>query len=738
MMADFASPDFLNAEVVATKSGWAPRLEYEIVDTIEALHAMRDTMLGTKMPGTELHYATAYDTETSGLKVNLGARAIGHAFAYVMGAELVRGWYVPIRHIGPDNENAVQLDPFVVAAIVDEILNSPGEVCMFHAKFDIAMARADGVSVRLKRSVRDVGILATAFNENEPRFKMKALAALYCTPEARTEESWLDEWMKKDARGLKLCFKKRSKKRPDEMTYLERFGYARTPIRLCAKYAIRDVFYTIYLRFMQYHNVEPMYPALIEREHEIMWLLHEMEWNGLLADPDEILRTQDLVTEDLNFWLDRCKAIVLAAQQQGFIQGKLEVDEHGIPIFDFSDEFLRDLLYFKCQMVPPEEALTDGGKFAVNKEAREILKYSYPQWAPLIDAIDRGKKVEKMKTTYCGSFYAHYSHETKCIHPTYNQLERKEEGGVPVTGRLSSADPNAQNVEKKPIHLARCECKKCRKDRNEDLPPGEEKTAFVRRYFLVPPGYIRFFFDFSQIELRALAWFSRDPRLLECYANDLDVHAITSAEVTGGDRDIAKQVNFGNSYGMTEIGLAKRMVGYARDPKGTRAKAKVVLENFFRVYAGIPRFRRDFAAQARRNGNRFVNPFGRPRHIPELGAHESWVRDRGERMMMSSIISGTCADLMKESMIRCDRLLKRESPESKTVQTIHDELVFDIYAAQPGWSRLIPMLKYEMENWPMFSDAGVPIKVGIKYSTKSWATAQEMQVLADGSFKLAA
>lgn len=734
-MVDYESPSFLDAERVETKSGWAPTLEYEVVFTREALQGMRDTLLGAKT-SEGLYYSVAYDTETSGMKPNLGARVIGHAFAYVTAANVVHAWYVPIRHIGDHNASFIQLPSEEVAVIVDEVLNSPGEVCMCHAKFDIAMARADGLKVSrgtgIKRKVLDVGILATAHNENEPRFGLKQLSTLYCTEAARTEEHWLNDWMKKDARGLKLCFKKRSKLRPGETTYLERFGYSRTPIILAAKYACRDVFYTLYLRWMKYQHVEAQYPDLIAREHRVMWILHEMEWNGLPANPQEIQKARQLSEEDLAYWIQRGR------------------DVSGDPGFDLADSYLIDLFYVKCQMIPPEEARTDSGNFSVDKEAREILSHMYPQWAPLINVVDRAKKIDKMRSTYCGSFYDHYSETTGCIHPTYNQLERKEEGGVPVTGRLSSADPNAQNTEKKPIHLARCCCKKCKAARSEQdqlvlaqllgelgLSVEEERTVFVRRYFYVPEGFIRFFFDFSQIELRALAWFSRDARLLECYANDLDVHAITSAEVTGGDRDIAKQVNFGNSYGMTEIGLARRMVGYARDPSGTRERAKVVLSNFFRVYSGIPRFRQNFAAQARRNGCVFVNPFGRPRRIPELASHMNWERERGERKMMSSIISGTCADLMKEAMIRCEDLLMRESPASKTVQTIHDELVFDLHA-QPGWSRLIPMLKHEMENWPMFSDAGVPIKVGIKYSTTDWASAKEIKVLDDGSFQLAA
>lgn len=709
MACDYAASPLLQPEVLQTASGWAPTLTYEIVTTLDALHRMRDTLVNVQ--------SLAYDTEGSGLKTNLGARIIGHALAAVLKENVITAYYVPVRHVGPANENAEQLTPEVVAPIIQEILGRvEGEALFHHAKFDMQMARADGIIV--KRKPWDVAILATAYNENEPSFALKKLGVRYCMPSAKDEKDQLDEWMKKEARGLKICFKKRGKKSPDEKTYLEQFGYSRTPIDMCGRYACRDVFFTLYLYWVQYRHVRDQFPDVVDREHALIPIIHDMEWYGLPANVEEIDRADKLTRAGLERWMNICRELT------------------GDPDFSLSPEYLRELFFEKMQLTPPKE--TRAGALSVDKEARLLLRHTYPQWRDLFDAIGKAGKLEKTRSTYTGSFRLHYSKTTGCIHGTYNQIERKAEGGVPVTGRLSSAEPNVQNIETKPIHLPDCECKACVKEYALTCEPSEERSVSVRRYFTVPGGYVRAFLDFSQIELRVLAWFSRDPSLLECYANDMDVHQMTADSVTGGDRKLAKTVNFANIYGQMAHGLAKKMAGYYEDPEGTELKAEQVLAAYFRKYWGIPRFRDTFAAKMRANGNAFVNPFGRPRRIPEISADQHWIRRAAERRMMSSIISGTAADVMKISMLRCDDLLKVESPKSRMVQTIHDELIFDLYAADGGWARTLVGLVRVMESWPMFESQGVPIRVGVKVSNTNWEELKGVEINAAGELRFAA
>jgi DNA polymerase I-like protein with 3'-5' exonuclease and polymerase domains len=192
---------------------------------------------------------------------------------------------------------------------------------------------------------------------------------------------------------------------------------------------------------------------------------------------------------------------------------------------------------------------------------------------------------------------------------------------------------------------------------------------------------------------------------------------------------------------MTEIGLALRIPGYYDDPEGTREYAKSVLKAYFEKYRNIRLFKDAAADRMRANGNLFVSPFGRPRRIDLLSADESWLRERGERQMMSSIVSGTAADLMKESMIRCDAILKANELGAKQVQTIHDELVFDV-PNKPGWAGLLVKLARTMEDWPMFSEpddrVGVPIEVSADISTTTWADKRAVQILPDDTIRWAA
>lgn len=724
---------------VATADGWHPTIDYRLVQDERALDEMI-AVLGRAQ-------TFAWDTETSGLKPELGARICGHAFAARTGEREMMGWYVPVRHIGPMNEHDAQLPPELVADRLRLLFAAGGEVKTYHGKFDRKMARADGLELR--RPIADVGIAATIDNENEPRFGLKWLAERYMTPQAKDEDETLDAWMHKDARALKLSYKKHSKKAMKrlggflnamlEPTYLQRFGYSRTPIRLCGTYAVHDVVYTWWLIEVKYATTRYKFSEVWEREHAIAEELFEMEWRGLPANEATIRDAHERTKLAVEHWLSECKKLA---------------PEHIDETFEASGEELRELFYEKLKLTPPKYTKRDN-KPSADYEARQLLMRAYPGHKPLFRAIDNLADVLKMHSTYAGSFLRFYSPATGCIHPSYNQLEQRDEGGVPVTGRLSSADPNAQNITGEALHLWDCHCSTCLKDEaKEAAEEGRstmkdetsalarqmrgveaENTVSVRRYFVVPDGWVRVFVDFSQIELRVLAWLCQDPNLVRAYVEDLDVHQMV-AEQLGIKRKIAKQVNFGNSYGMTEIGLALRMPGFFDDPEGTRQEAKKVLERYFAQYPRILSFRREFSLEMRRNGCMFVNPFGRPRRIPEIASVERWERERGERRMMSSIVSGTAADIMKESMRRTSPIARAVG--GRMVQTIHDELVYDL-PRQPGWSRTLVSMVQAMEDWPRFSESkhgkrGVPIKTNVAVTTDTWEGKRELALHPDGTF----
>ncbi len=733
---------------IPTSCGWNPTLRYVLVQDERALEEMVYTL---RWAGTH-----AWDTETNGLKPELGARPVGHAFCARTAERELTGWYVPIRHIGQHNDHEPQLPVELVVDRLRPVFTDGGEVKTHHGKFDAKMARADGLE--LVRPIVDVSIEATIDNENEPRFGLKDLAEKYCTPVAKGEKDALDTWMRKDARGLGLSFKKHSKNVIKKLgflnammtpTYMQRFGYGRTPVRLCGVYAVHDVFYTWWLSEVRYRHVRQHFRELWEREHEIALDLLEMEWHGLPANENAIRDTHERTAGAVQHWLEECKRLAPQYVGDGFTA---------------SDEELRKLFYTDLKLDPPKFTKKDK-KPSADKEARKLLAKRNAEHGELFNAIDQLAVVTKLHTTYAGNYLRYYSPTTRSIHPSYNQLEQRDEGGVPVTGRMSSADPNAQNVAGETLHLWDCFCPKCLKKEAEaaakegravlkDATSIEarqmrglpiENTVSIRRYFTVPEDWIRIYIDFSQIELRVLTWFCQDPNLLHAYLTDLDVHAMV-AEQLGISRKVAKQVNFGNSYGMTEIGLALRMPGYFDDPEATREEAAKVLEAYFKKYPRILRFRAEFAAQMRRNGNMFVNPFGRPRRIPKISSSERWERERAERQMMSSIISGTSADLMKECMRRTRPIAKEVG--GRLSQTIHDELVFDL-PRQSGWSRTVIKLVRAMEDWPRFSQdrpdlaqyapgrRGVPIKTNVALSTSTWEEKREIRLLDDDTFEWA-
>lgn len=681
------APEFqwVPEEVLSTRSHGKVRLRRTLVTTVDELERM--------VARLEAASHISYDTETSGLNPHLGARVIGHAFACWGHQKTCEAWYVPIRHIDP---TCAQLPVDVVTQAVARVLGSDGRVVLHHAKFDKGMVRADGISPTWKRKLDDTSIRAVICNENETSFGLKQLGTKYVLQSAANDRDAVDEFMRKDARSLKLPYKKRRAGEEhliEPVTYMERFGHQRVPAVLEGAYACGDVFLTLALYDVQEPEIQH-YPQTHARELAISEILHEMEWNGLPSNVDEIRDAQVKADAERAYWLGEIRRLL------------------GDPGFEPTDNNVRELFFGRLKMQPPKDN-------SVDAETRMLLAARYPEYEPIINAISTHAKIQKIASTYGAAFLRHYSPVTGCIHPSYNQLEERDEGGVPVTGRLSSQAPNIQNIAKKPIKLR------------------DGSTLSVRRYFYVPAGYVRVYIDFSQIELRVLAWYSRDPVLLDCYANDRDVHTITAREVTNGDRDVAKQVNFGNSYGMTEMGLAKRMAGYAKDPDATRKRAKVVLDNFFTTYAGIPRFRDEFAAHMKRNGCRFVNAFGRPRRIEAIASPREWEADRAKRMMMSSIISGTAADLMKESMIRLYTWFKRDNVNAILRQTIHDEVVIDI-KIEPGWEKVLYQCQYLMTHWPMFEEKGVPIRAGIAATTTTWEKKKTIEVFADGTIQVAA
>lgn len=277
--------------------------------------------------------------------------------------------------------------------------------------------------------------------------------------------------------------------------------------------------------------------------------------------------------------------------------------------------------------------------------AADVLEKLAPSY-PIVDKILEYRQLAKLKSTYADGLAAYICEDGR-IHGTFNQT-------ITATGRISSTDPNLQNI---PVRM--------------------ELGRMIRKVFVPDDGYVFLDADYSQIELRILAHCSGDEKLIEAYRQSKDIHRITASqvfhvpfdEVTGLQRRNAKAVNFGIVYGISSFGLSQ-------DLSISRKEAAEYIENYFRTYPGVKRFLDDCVEGAKENG--FVQTlYGRRRPVPELKSGNFMQRSFGERVAMNAPIQGTAADIMKIAMIGVERRLRERGMASRLILQVHDELLIE-------------------------------------------------------------
>jgi DNA polymerase-1 len=306
----------------------------------------------------------------------------------------------------------------------------------------------------------------------------------------------------------------------------------------------------------------------------------------------------------------------------------------------------------------------------------------------------------KLKSTYVDALPLLLDPETGRLHTTFQQA-------VAATGRLSSTDPNLQNI-----------------------PIRTELGRKIRHAFVAgDPDHVLLAADYSQIELRVLAHVSGDIHLREAFARHADIHRETAARVlkkdpaavTASERSMAKMVNFGLAYGMSDFGLSSR-AGISRQD------ANDFINNYFASYSGISYYMMAIKERARDQG--FVTTLlGRRRAIPELQARNAALRGAGERMAINMPIQGTAADIVKIAMIRVDERLKRDGLRSRLLLSVHDELLFEVPVDEV--ERLADMVRETMEGaMPLDVPLTVDIKVGTNWESMTPLTRRDA-VLAE-------
>jgi DNA polymerase-1 len=292
------------------------------------------------------------------------------------------------------------------------------------------------------------------------------------------------------------------------------------------------------------------------------------------------------------------------------------------------------------------------------------------------------RNLAKLLSTYVEKLAGLIDPNTGRVHTSFNQT-------VTATGRLSSSNPNLQNI-----------------------PIRGEEGARIREAFVPESGKVFLFGDYSQIDLRVLAHYSQDPALIQAFRQGEDIHTRTAAEVfsvspllvTSDMRRVAKSINFGIVYGMSSFGLANQL-------QISRREATRFIERYFNLYRGVKQFMEDIVEQARRDGY-VTTLLNRRRYLPEITAANKMRREFAERAALNTPIQGTAADIIKLAMIRVDEILEEKKSSAKMILQIHDELVFELSPEE--CEVLQPIIQRTMEE---AMELDVPLVVNMESGT---------------------
>jgi len=379
-------------------------------------------------------------------------------------------------------------------------------------------------------------------------------------------------------------------------------------------------------------------------------VLGEMEQAGFKVDTDGLKVYADLLTE---------KADALAADIRQMA---------GVDFNLNSPKQLGEVLFEKLGLPPTKKTKTG---YSTGAEALEPLRYH-----PIVNELLEWRFLAKLKSTYADGLLA-VADDNGRVHTTFNQT-------VTATGRLSSTEPNLQNI-----------------------PIRQELGRELRRYFIPKnEDYVLIDADYSQIELRLLAAIAQDEIMINAFLNGDDIHTITASqvfgipidEVTSEQRKRAKAVNFGIIYGIGEFSLAN-------DIGVSRWQAGEYIRSYLAKYSGVDAYMKQVVADAKRDGY-VTTLLGRKRYIPELTSGKAALRSFGERVAMNSPIQGTAAEVIKLAMLNVSAALKKAGLDAHMILQVHDELVLE--AHRNDADKAAEILKYEMEH---ALEVGVPLTV---------------------------
>jgi len=581
----------------------------------------------------------AVDTETTSLNTH-DAEIVGLSFAVKPG----EGWYVPVDHRPRDllDSKPKQLPKDDVLAALKPILEDESKAkCGHNLKYDIQVLRRAGITLRGVQL--DSMLLAYCLYPAKYAPKMDTVAEDYlghaCIPYEAVA-----------GKGAK------------------QISFAHVSIDEALPYAAEDA--EVSLRLSEYLRDRLDAEKRLNRHDDIELplsaVLADMEWTGTKIDRE-----------------------MLATLSEKFGRGIQELEKKihtsaGCEFNIASPKQLGELLFETLQI--PGGKKTKSGQWATGQEVLEKLAEEHEVPHLILEV----RQLSKLKSTYTDALQKLIHPETGRVHTSYNQA-------ITSTGRLSSTDPNLQNI-----------------------PIRTEAGREIRKAFIAEPGNVLLAADYSQIELRLMAHFSEDAALIRAFAEGQDIHAATAAavneidiaDVTGEMRRHAKIINFGILYGMSAFGLAKQI--------GTgRSEAQAFIDAYFDRYPTVRSFMDRTLEDARAHG--YVETLlGHRVMLPDINAKNGMHRAYAERTAINAPLQGSAADIIKVAMIRLHERLARELPEAMMTLQVHDELVVECPESKADAVKHV--LREEMESSVSLK---VPLSVDIG-SGKSWFEAHQL------------
>ena len=602
-----------------------PDAEYELVDSISTLRKLVDSIRGAGR--------VSFDVETTGLDV-MQADLCGIAISH----EPAKAFYIPVRSPSPGDH----LDESEVVQEIRGVLEDPAIVKIAHnAKFDIKMLRR--VGIRVAGPVKDTMIASYVVNSSRSRHRMDDLAlgllGLNCIP-------------------ISALIGSGSNQKTFDTVDLD----------MAVPYAAEDADITLRLWDVLEPEVEQLdlVDLMEEVELPLVPVLADMEYTGVRVDPDELDRQRVRLEEELG----RLRTEILNSAP-----GPLNPD---------SPKQLAAALFNQPDADPPGLGLTPVKKRktgpSTDQEVLEKLDRDPEVMTPLPGLVLAYRQLAKLVSTYLVSLKESINPRTNRIHSKFNQVGT-------ATGRLSSNDPNLQNI-----------------------PIRTETGREIRRAFIPADGFQFVTADYSQVELRLLAHLADDEGMQSAFHAGEDIHQAVAAEVFGlpidevtkEQRSAAKMVNFGIVYGVTPYGLARRL-------DQDVAKAARIISDYKDRFKGIETFLESCVNEAHEKG--FVETMrGRRRQINDINSPNRQTRAMAERLAINSVVQGSAADLIKIAMIDVDNGLRDVDSSARLILQVHDELVLECprESAETVKSFLVERMESAMSlSVPLLVDASI-------------------------------